>query len=75
MTVQVELSTLDCKVTVNGPGLRPTAIISAVGEWARNVGFVAVQNPRLPLSMETTDHYLDGRSSPDRFVIELGWLD
>lgn len=75
MTVQLEPLNLACKVTVSGPGLRPTAIISTVGDWARSAGFVAGQHPRFPISMESADHYLDGRAWPDRFAFELGWLD
>lgn len=79
MTVQVAPGVLQgvpaCHVLVRGTGLRPTAIVSVVGEWARGVGFAAVPNARLPISMQSSDLYLDGRTSQDQILMEIGWRD
>lgn len=64
-----------CEVVVSGASLRPTAVISAIGAWARSVGFVAVENPGLLFSMQTDDLYLDARSRPDGLSMEFGWRD
>ncbi|HMO77550.1 MAG TPA: hypothetical protein PKD99_06675 [Sphingopyxis sp.] len=63
-----------CEVGVTG-SFRPTAVISAVGTWARAAGFVAKDDPRLLFSMETEDLYLDARRVTDGLIMEFGWRD
>lgn len=63
-----------CRVVVSGT-FRPTAVMSSVGDWARAAGFAAAQNPKLLFSMQTDDHYLDARRTPDGMVLEFGWRD